>query len=120
MPALLLLLPVALSVGYWFAHSDATRGAAKVPFPMFALGFLLLCMVNSAVPSISCLAALYTPVKALLLDCSFWGLMIAIGALGLGTSLKSISALGWRHIATVSATTVVILVLVTASLLAVR
>ena len=42
---------------------------------------------------------------------------IAIGALGLGTSLASIVALGWRHIATVLGTTAVIVVVVTGGLL---
>ena len=45
-------------------------------------------------------------------------LMIAIGALGLGTSITAIGALGWRHVAIVSGTTIVILVVVTAGLLA--
>jgi uncharacterized membrane protein YadS len=49
-----------------------------------------------------------------------WGLLIAIGALGLNTSLPAIAALGPRHIVTVVGTTVVILVVVTAGLLALR
>ena len=43
-------------------------------------------------------------------------LLIAIGALGLNTSFKAITQLGWRHIATVTGTTLVILVIVTAGL----
>ena len=43
-----------------------------------------------------------------------------IGALGLGTSLPAIAALGWRHVATVTGTTMVILVVVTGGLLLVR
>ena len=46
-----------------------------------------------------------------------WGLLIAISALGLGTSLPAIAALGWRHVATVTGTTVVILAAVMAGLL---
>jgi uncharacterized membrane protein YadS len=44
-------------------------------------------------------------------------LLIAIGALGLGTSLTTIAALGWRHVATVTGTTLVILVVATTGLL---
>jgi hypothetical protein len=47
-------------------------------------------------------------------------LLIAIGALGLGTSLPAIAALGWRHVATVTGTTLVILVVATGGLLLVR
>jgi uncharacterized membrane protein YadS len=43
--------------------------------------------------------------------------LIAIAALGLGTSLPAIAALGWRHVATVTGTTIVILAVVTAGLL---
>jgi len=46
--------------------------------------------------------------------------LIAIGALGLGTSVTAIAALGWRHVATVIGTTVVILVVVTAGLALLR
>jgi len=115
----LLLLPVALGVGYWFAQADAMSGQAKVPVPMFAFVFLALCVVNSVVSSMTEFVPIYAPAKAWLLEFSFWGLMIAIGALGLGTSITAISALGWRHVAIVSGTTVVIFVVVTAGLLVV-
>ncbi len=116
----LLLLPVALGIGYWFAHADVTKERAKVPAPMFAFVFLALCLVNSFVPPITGLAPLYAPIKTWLLEFSTWGLLIAIGALGLGTSVSAIRALGWRHVATVTGTTLVILVVVTASLLVLR
>jgi uncharacterized membrane protein YadS len=58
--------------------------------------------------------------KAPLVEASTWGLLIAIGALGLGTSLPAIAALGWRHVATVTGTTVVILVVATGGLLLLR
>jgi hypothetical protein len=43
--------------------------------------------------------------------------LIAIGALGLGTSVTAIATLGWRHVATVIGTTVLILLVATAGLL---
>ena len=116
----LLLLPVALGIGYWLAHADATKERAKVPAPMFAFVFLALCLVNSFAPSIGGLAPLYAPIKNWLLEFSTWGLLIAIGALGLGTSVSAIRALGWLHVATVTGTTLVILVVVTASLFVVH
>ena len=59
----------------------------------------------------------YASVKVPLVEASTWGLLIAIAALGLGTSLTAIAKLGWRHIVTVMATTLVILAIVTAGLL---
>ncbi|HWP27515.1 MAG TPA: putative sulfate exporter family transporter [Xanthobacteraceae bacterium] len=112
----LLLLPIVLGVGYWFARGAASAARAKVPAPVFAFMFLALCIVNSFVPASGAIAVVYAPVKAVLLEFSTWGLLFAIGALGLGTSIAAIGMLGWRHVATVSGTTVVILVAVTASL----
>ena len=116
----LLLLPVALGIGYWFARADATKERAKVPAPVFAFVFLALCFVNSIAPSIPGFAPLYMPIRKWLLEFSTWGLLIAIGALGLGTSISAIRALGWRHVATVTGTTIVILIVVTASLIVLR
>src|SRR6202007_2149796 len=43
-----LLLPVVLGVGWWFARSHVTDVAAKVHVPGFAIAFLVLCAINSA------------------------------------------------------------------------
>ncbi|MBM3527301.1 MAG: putative sulfate exporter family transporter [Alphaproteobacteria bacterium] len=116
-----LLLPVVLAVGYWVAsRGEREPGrAASVPVPVFALVFLALCVLNSVIPASGALAGIYAPIKSVLVEVSTWGLLIAIGALGLGTSVSSIAALGWRHVATVVGTTVVILAVVTAGLLAI-
>jgi uncharacterized integral membrane protein (TIGR00698 family) len=113
-----LLLPVVLAIGWWFARTGSAIGKARVPVPAFALVFLALCILNSAVPP--ALAPVYAPVKSVLVEASMWGLLVAIAALGLGTSLKSVAVLGWRHIATVSGTTLVILATVTAALIVAR
>jgi uncharacterized membrane protein YadS len=113
-----LLLPVVLSVGWWFTRTGAAHSDAKVPVPVFALVFLALCIINSFVPAP--LLPLYAPAKAALVEVSTWGLLIAIGALGLGTSLTAMTALGWRHVATVTGTTLVILFVVTAGLIILR
>ena len=115
-----LLLPVVLAVGWWFARAGAKTGDVKVPVPVFALVFLALCLINSAMPSLPSLDFLYAPIKSALVQISTWGLLIAIAALGLGTSLGAIRALGWRHVATVTGTTIVILVVATAGLVVLR
>jgi uncharacterized integral membrane protein (TIGR00698 family) len=115
-----LLLPVVLAIGWFFAHRAVAADAAKIPFPMFALAFVLLCVANSIALAIPAVAPAYALIKAPLVEASTWGLLIAIGALGLGTSLPAIAALGWRHVATVTGTTVVILVVATAGLMLVR
>jgi uncharacterized membrane protein YadS len=84
--------------------------------PVFALVFLVLCVLNSVVPLFPALVPLYAPVKAVLADISTWGLLLAIGALGLGTSIKTIAGLGWRHITTVLGATAVIFIVVTGGL----
>jgi uncharacterized integral membrane protein (TIGR00698 family) len=118
-----LLLPAVLIVGWWLVHDDAKRagdvaGKAKVPVPVFAIMFLVLSVVNSVLTMQPALADLYQPIRTLLLTISTWGLLVAIAALGLGTSLGAMARLGWRHLALVTGTSLVILVIVTGSLLA--
>ncbi|MGH6783618.1 MAG: YeiH family protein, partial [Sphingomicrobium sp.] len=113
-----LLLPVVLGIGLWFARAGAATGRAHVPVPVFAFVFLALCLLNSLVSVRPTAWPFYEPVKFWLVEASAWGLLIAIGALGLGSSLSAIASLGWRHTATVTGTTLVILVVVTVSLLA--
>jgi uncharacterized integral membrane protein (TIGR00698 family) len=113
-----LLLPVVLAIGWWFTRKATT--ASNVPVPVFAFMFLALCLVNSILPSVAAVTPLYGAVKSVLVDVSTAGLLIAIAALGLGTSIAAIGKLGWRHIVTVSATTLVILIVVTAGLLPLR
>jgi uncharacterized membrane protein YadS len=88
-----------------------------VPVPVFALAFLALCLVNSVAALVPGLAPAYGPLKAGLIHASTWGLLIAIGALGLGTSLTSLLRIGWRHIAVFTGTTLVILMVVLAGIL---
>ncbi len=104
-----LLLPVVLGIGWWFANRGGGADKAKVPAPVFAVVFLLLALANSAgiVPA---------GIKAVAGEFSRWGLLIAIGALGLGTSVKAVLAVGWRHVAVVCGTTLVILAVVVAGL----
>jgi uncharacterized integral membrane protein (TIGR00698 family) len=112
-----LLLPVVLTIGWYFTRLGTAQRHARVPVPVFALVFLLLCLLNSVAPYVPAAAPLYVPAKAALGLFSTWGLLIAIAALGLDTSPAAVARLGWRHVATVIGTTVVILIFVTAGLL---
>src|SRR5262249_25854029 len=115
-----LLFPVVMLIGFAFARRSVARDAARIPFPLFALVFVALCVLNSIAMSVGEVAPLFALIKSPLVEASTWGLLVAIGALGLGTSLPAIAALGWRHVATVTGTTVVILVAVTAALMLMR
>jgi uncharacterized integral membrane protein (TIGR00698 family) len=112
-----LLLPAVLAIGWWFTRSGTEHAAAKVPMPVFALVFLSLSLINSMMPLVPDLLPIYNPVKTGLIQASSWGLLIAIAALGLGTSLTSLLRIGWRHIAVFTGTTCILLVFVTVGLL---
>lgn len=113
----LLLLPVILAIGYAFARRAQGSPSAKVPVPAFALAFLVLCLVNSFAPAVPGVAAVYAPLKSAAGFVSTWGLLVAMAALGLGTSVTAITRLGWRHVAIVTGTTLVILVIVGSGLM---
>jgi uncharacterized integral membrane protein (TIGR00698 family) len=99
-----LLLPVVVGVGWFFARQGAAVGKAKVPVPVFALMFLVFVAVNSS--------GLMPPfAKEALLTASRWGLLLALAALGLNTSLTSIARVGLKPILAVALTTVVVFAL---------
>ena len=107
-----LLLPMVLLIGHYLArrtaqHGDAPRAA--VPVPVFALVFIALAILNSILPGTP-LAALYAPVKAGMTTLSNWGLIISIAALGLGTSVRALATIGWRHVAIFLGATLTLLV----------
>lgn len=112
-----LLLPAVLAIAWWFTRSGTEHASAKVPMPVFALVFLGLCLINSILLLDPELLPVYVPIKAVLIQFSSWGLLIAIAALGLGTSLTSLLRIGWRHIAVFMGTTCILLVFVTGGLL---
>jgi uncharacterized integral membrane protein (TIGR00698 family) len=115
-----MLLPAVLIVGWWLLRNDVAAGLAKakVPVPVFAIVFLGLCLVNSVMATQAALAGAYLPLRDALLEASRWGLLVAIAALGLGTSMAAMARLGWRHLALVTGTSLVILGIVTGGLLA--
>ena len=111
---------MVLGVGWYFRRIGMKHGEARVPVPVFAIVFLILCAVNSVVPLMPSLLPAFVPVKGALSEASTWGLLLAIGVLGLGTSVKTIIGLGWRHITTVLGATAVIFAIVTGGLLLLR
>lgn len=118
-----LLLPVVLLIGWWFAARAGGEGkAAKVPMPVFALVFLALCALNSLMVANPALAAAtaYPVVKGWLAFLANWGMLIAIAALGLGTSLRQLLSIGWRHAAVFLGATLLILAVVLAWLILLR
>jgi uncharacterized integral membrane protein (TIGR00698 family) len=111
-----LLLPVVLGVGLYLARIGKRHAEARVPVPVFAIAFLLLCVLNSIVPAMPVSLPAYATMKSLAVDASNWGLLVAIAALGLNTSVKAITGLGWRHLAVVVGATAVILAVMTGGL----
>jgi uncharacterized integral membrane protein (TIGR00698 family) len=114
-----LLLPVVLVIGWWFVRRGGVSGAAKVPAPIFAVVFLLLALANTIAMATPSIQPLYLPLKSLLTEASRWGLLLAIAALGLGTSPAAILAVGWRQVAVFMGATLVILVVATGGLMAI-
>lgn len=119
-----LLLPVVLAIGWWLLRRgeslDRRAAEAKTPVPVFALVFLALAAVNTAAMASPTTLPVYLPVKAFLGAVSTWGLLIAIAALGLGTSLTAVFAVGWRHFAVFAGATLTILACAMAGILAMR
>jgi uncharacterized integral membrane protein (TIGR00698 family) len=109
----LLLGLVVLSLASFFARRGSKGEGARLPVPGFAVAFLVLALMNSLglVPEL---------VKTALVELSKAGLLLAIAALGLATALSDIVRSGWRQSAIVIATTLVLLVAVTAALAAMR
>ena len=108
-----MLLPVVLGVGWWFASRGGDTHKAKVPIPVFAIMFLVFVAINSfgVLPSL---------LRSGLIEFSRWGLLIAIAALGLNTSLASILRVGPKHILVVIGSTMVIFIVPLVWLLAAR
>ena len=105
-----LLLPVVLGIGFWFARGTGEAKRGKVPVPVFAIMFLVLALINST-------GVVPAELRSIVSDFARWGLLIAIAALGLGTSVSAILSVGWRHITIIVGTTLVIFMTVFGSLL---
>jgi uncharacterized membrane protein YadS len=51
----------------------------------------------------------WVPVRAALVEASSLGLLVAIAALGLGTSARALLGVGWRHLAVFAGASAVLL-----------
>jgi uncharacterized integral membrane protein (TIGR00698 family) len=91
-----MLLPVVFSIAFVIARTrkGAAGGAARarVPLPTFLFGFAALVAINS-------LGLIPKPVAGGISDVSRWCLVVAIAALGMKTSFKSLMEAGWRPVA---------------------
>jgi len=103
-----LLLPVVLGIGWWLASAGERVSTAKVPVPIFAIMFLVLCLVNTLATAMPALAPVYVPAKSILDGAANWGLLLAIAALGAGTTVTELRYINWRHGAVFFAATSVI------------
>jgi uncharacterized integral membrane protein (TIGR00698 family) len=108
-----LLLPVVIGVGWYFASARGERRGGRPPVPMFAVAFLALVVINS-------LGVLPAIVITTIGEVSRWGLLLAIGALGLMTSFGDIGRAGWRHLAVMFAVSALILVIATGGLMVIK
>jgi uncharacterized integral membrane protein (TIGR00698 family) len=93
-----MLIPVTLSLVFWFRARGDARSHSTVTFPLFLLGFIALVALNSLVdvPPFIVTADL---------NVSNWCLVTAIAALGMKTSLRDLYAVGWKPVALMVAET---------------
>jgi uncharacterized integral membrane protein (TIGR00698 family) len=104
-----MLLPVVMMVGLSFGRRG---GEGKKPplLPPFLIVFAVLVAVNST-------GVVPTEVGAVLNGLSRWCLVTAIAALGMKTSLKAMTELGWRPVILLVGDTVLMAALVLAAVL---
>jgi len=93
----LMLLPAVAAIAWWFAGT--ARGASLPKVPRFAVGFLVVSVVNSMILVIPGLAQAYAPLRDVLIEATGWGLVVGISAVGLETSLAGLKAQGLRPVA---------------------
>lgn len=108
-----MLVPVVFVLSLMFRSEHAVGLNRRFPLPWFLLVFVVLAAANSAgwVPDSA---------RAWLSWTSRWCLVSAIAALGVMTSFRDLSALGWPPIALLIAETVFLAALVTTGLVTLR
>lgn len=103
-----MLLPVVLVIAALFRR-ETSGDIETPPFPWFALGFMLLAILNTALLAYPNILPFWPALRALGVQISSALLLIAIAALGLATSLSALRKMDWRHGAAFAGTTLVIL-----------
>jgi uncharacterized integral membrane protein (TIGR00698 family) len=100
-----MLLPVCLAIGVVLHVRSSTTARSAPLLPWFAVAFAALVAVGS-------LGWIPPAVAGAGSELSRWCLVIAIAAIGMKTSLKSLMVMGWRPVLLVVAESLVIAVLV--------
>ena len=103
-----LLLPVVLAIA-WLFRRETSGQAEAPPFPMFALAFMLLAVLNTALLANPDLVPFWPMLRGLAIHASSLLLLVAIAALGLATSLSALARMDWRHGVAFAGCTLVIL-----------
>lgn len=81
------LLPAVMGIAWWVARSGEKAGEARPTPPVFLFGFLVLAALNS-------LGLVPVEVKAAITKISSFLIILAIGALGMKTSLLALARIG--------------------------
>jgi len=81
------LLPAVTAIAWWVARSGEAAGEARLAPPVFLFGFLALAALNS-------LGLVPAEVKAAITEISSFLIILAIGALGMKTSLLALARIG--------------------------
>lgn len=104
-----MLLPVVFLIAFGFSMANKKHAKAKVPLPYFLFGFAILVVLNS----FDILPAVVVNNAS---SGATWCLVTAIAALGMKTSFKDLTVVGWRPIAMIVGETIWIAALVIAAL----
>lgn len=81
------LLPAVIAIAWWVAKSGEKAGEARPTPPVFLFGFLALAALNS-------MGLVPAEVKAAITQISSFLIILAIGALGMKTSLLALARIG--------------------------
>jgi uncharacterized integral membrane protein (TIGR00698 family) len=107
------LLPAVMGIAWWVARGGEKAGEARPTPPVFLFGFLALAALNS-------LGLVPGDVKAAITQISSFLIILAIGALGMKTSLLALARIGLAPVMLLVLETVFIGVLVIALIYGLR
>jgi uncharacterized integral membrane protein (TIGR00698 family) len=108
-----MLLPMVFSIAFLMRRGGGDSTGPKPPVPLFLIGFAALVAINS-------LGWLPKPAASGASVLSSWCLVMAISALGMKTSFKSLVTAGWRPVGLMVAETLWIGALVLSAVLIAR
>lgn len=100
-----MLLPVVFALAMIYRGPREPGRKRKIPFQGFLFAFAGLVAVNS-------MGLIPEPARLVIVDTSRWCLVIAIAALGMKTSLKSLAEVGLRPIALIVGETIFLALLI--------